>query len=225
MKTSRQLKTEIYEQIARIGKAMASAKRIEMIEMLAQGEKSVDVLAQALSIDVKLCSAHLRALKAADLVVGRREGKFIFYRISGPDVARLNLEMREVAQEHLLALQLAVRQFSADPSGHAAMDRKTLLQQARRGEVVLIDVRPQEEFNAAHLPFARSMPLDELARRLKELPKGVTIVAYCRGPYCLMSDEAVSALVRKGYSAHKTSDGVSEWARAGMPLESTASIA
>ena len=219
---NRELKDLLYEQVARIGKALASPKRLELLEMLAQGEKSVDALAAELSIDIKLASAHLKALRDARLVTSRREGKFIHYRLTGPDVAGLGVTLREVAEEHLLELRLALDQMAANPGQLAPVDREALMAQARRGEVVVIDVRPSDEYAVAHLPFARSMPLTEVEQHLASLPRDKEIVAYCRGPFCLLSDEAVALLQARGYRARKVSDGVSEWQAAGLPLASKA---
>lgn len=218
--SNRELKDLLYEQVARIGKALASPKRLELLEMLAQGEKTVDLLATELVIDIKLASAHLKALRDARLVSSRREGKFIRYRLSGPDVAGLGVKLREVAEEHLLELRLALDQMAANPNQLRALDRRALMEQARLGEVVVIDVRPPDEYAVAHLPFARSMPLAEVQQRLASLPRDKDIVAYCRGPFCLMSDEAVALLQAQGFRARKVSDGVSEWQAAGLPLES-----
>lgn len=214
----RSLKDLLYEQVARVGKALASPKRLEILEMLAQGEKAVETIAAEVTINVKLASAHLKALKEARLVQVRREGKRMIYRLSGGDVAQLGVTLREVAEEHLLELRLALQQMMAEPDRLAQVGRKELLAQAKRGEVVVLDVRPPSEFDAAHLPYARSVPLPELAQRLAELPRDVDIVAYCRGPFCLMSDEAVKLLREHGYRARKTFDGVSEWQAAGLPL-------
>lgn len=214
----RSLKDLLYEQVARMGKALASPKRLELIEVLAQGEKTVEALSAELSIDVKLASAHLKALHSARLVESRREGKYVHYRLSGPDVAGLWVQLREVAQEHLLELSMAIEQMVAQPDKLAQVDRKALLAQARRGEVVVIDVRPRAEYETAHLPFARSMPLDELQHRLAELPRRREIVAYCRGPFCMLSDEAIRLLRAKGFKAGKILDGVGEWQAAGLPL-------
>lgn len=208
----------LYEQVARVGKALASPVRLQMLEMLAQGEKSVDTLAGAVAVDIKLASAHLQSLKGARLVQSRRDGKRIVYRLSGPDVAQLGVRLRQVAEEHLVELRLALQKMMDQPDRLTRLDRKELMAQARRGEVVVLDVRPSEEFNAAHLPFARSMPLPELAQRLAELPRDVEIVAYCRGPFCLMSDAAVKLLREHGLRACKTLDGVSEWQAAGLAL-------
>lgn len=218
MNHKRSLKDLLYEQVARVGKALASPKRLEILEMLAQGEKAVESIAAEVAIDVKLASAHLKALKEARLVQVRREGKRMIYRLSGSDVAQLGVVLREVAEEHLLELRIALQQMVAEPDRLAQVGRKELMAQAKRGEVVVLDVRPPAEFDAGHLPYARSVPLPELAKRLAELPRDVEIVAYCRGPFCLMSDEAVKLLRERGYRARKTPDGVSEWQAAGLPL-------
>ncbi len=221
---NRTLKDLLYEQVARVGKALASPKRLEILEMLAQSEKSVETVAAAVAIDVKLASAHLKALREARLVQSRREGRRIFYRLSGTDVARLGVAVRQVAEEHLVELRLTLQQMLAEPERLVQTGRKELLAQARRGEVVVLDVRPAEEYASAHLPHARSIPLAELAHRLAELPRDVEIVAYCRGPYCLMSDEAVALLTNSGYRARKTLDGVSDWQAAGLPVARTATV-
>jgi rhodanese-related sulfurtransferase/DNA-binding transcriptional ArsR family regulator len=215
---SRSLKDLLYEQVARVGKALASPKRLEILEMLAQGEKAVETIAGEVGIDVKLASAHLKALKEARLVQVKRDGKRMIYRLSGTDVAQLGVTLRQVAEEHLVELRLALQQMLAEPEQLVQVGRKELLAQAKRGDVVVLDVRPPAEFDIAHLPCARSVPLPELAQRLAELPRDVEIVAYCRGPFCLMSDEAVKLLRAHGYRARKIFDGVSEWQAAGLPL-------
>ena len=215
---NRSLKDLLYEQVSRVGKALASPKRLEILEMLAQGEKAVESVAADVALDVKLVSAHLKALKQARLVQSRRDGKRMLYRLSGDDVAQLGVALRHVAGEHLVELRLAVQQMMSDPDRLTQLGRKDLMAQAKRGDVIVIDVRPREEYDPAHLPYARSLPLAELAKRLAELPRGVEIVAYCRGPFCLMSDEAVTVLKKKGYRASKTMDGISEWQAAGLPV-------
>ena len=216
----RQLKDMLYEQVARVGKAVSSPKRLELLELLAQGEKSVDQLAGELSSDIKLTSAHLKALKSARLIQSRREGKYVYYRLTAPDVARLWVNLRQVAENHLLELQQALQQMITDPAHLVSVSREALLEQARRGDIVVLDVRPQAEYEQAHLPFARSMPVAEIAQRLAELPNNKEIVAYCRGPFCLLSDEAVSLLSARGYVVRKITDGVSEWQAAGLPVTS-----
>jgi DNA-binding transcriptional ArsR family regulator/rhodanese-related sulfurtransferase len=212
-------KSYLYEHVARIGKALSSPKRLELLELLAQGEKSVETLTAQAGIDVRLASAHLRALREAHLVETRRDGKYIFYRLSGPDVSQLWVGLREVAEEHLVELRLALTQMLSEPDSLCTESRESLLQKARSGEVFVIDVRPPSEYDAGHLPFARSMPLAELEKRLAELPPDCAIVAYCRGPFCLISDEAVTLLRAKGFAATKITDGVSEWAASGLPIE------
>lgn len=212
-------KSYLYEHVARIGKAISSPKRLEFIELLAQGEKTVEMLAGQAHIDMRLASAHLRALREARLVETRRRGRFIHYRLSGPDVAQLWVNVREVAEEHLVELRVALEQMAAAPDALTSESRESLLAKARSGDIVVIDVRPEAEYAAGHLPCARSMPLAELEQRLADLPPGKEIIAYCRGPFCLMSDEAVRLLRQRGYRAHKMSDGVSEWRANGLPIE------
>lgn len=216
---SRQIKNLLYEQVSRIGKAVSSPKRLELLELLSQGEKTVEMLATDASIDVKLASAHLRALKEARLVGSRRDGKFMYYSLSGPDVASLWVMLRMVAEEHLAELNVALERWVAAPEKLTPADRETLLRKAQDGDVVVIDVRSEAEYLAGHLPFARSMPLAEIEHRLAELPNGKDIVAYCRGPFCLMSEEAVQLLTQHGLRAIKINDGVAEWRAAGFPLE------
>ena len=216
---SRSIKDLLYEHVARVGKAVSSPKRLELIELLAQGEKSVDALAAELSVDIKLASAHLRVLREARLIASRRDGKYVYYRLAGSDVAGLWVTLREVAEEHLLELRMVLERMVADPATLASIGREALLEQARQGAVIVIDVRPRDEFATAHLPFARSMPVAEIEQRLSELPRGKDIVAYCRGPFCLLSDEAVALLAARGYRARKISDGVSAWQAAGLPLQ------
>lgn len=166
----RQLKDLLYEQVARIGKATSSPKRLELLEILAQGEKTVEVLAAEVNIDIKLASAHLKVLREARLVETRREGRFIAYRLSGEDVSALWVNLRTVAEEHLVELKVAMDQLFAAPEKLDAETRLGLLDKARRGEVVVLDVRPCEEYVSGHLPYARSMPLGEIRKRLAELP-------------------------------------------------------
>jgi len=215
---NRDLKDLLYEQVARVGKALASPKRLEILEMLAQGEKAVETVAAEVAIDVKLASAHLKALKTARLVQSRRDGKRMVYRLSGSDIANLGVLLREVAEEHVLELRMALQHMVGEPDHLVQVGRKELMAQAKRGEVIVLDVRPQEEYDAAHLPYARSLPLAELTHRLAELPRNAEIVAYCRGPFCLMSDEAVALLKKRGFRARKTMDGISEWQAAGLPI-------
>lgn len=214
----RELKDLLFEHVARIGKAVSSPKRLELLALLAQGEKTVELLAAESSINVKLASAHLKALRESRLVNFKKDGKFVVYRLSGDDVAGLWVTLRQLAEEHLIELRVALDQMVADPKQLVSMDREALLNRAERGEVIVIDVRPRQEYDRAHLPFARSMPLEEIGQRLAELPRDKDIVAYCRGPFCLFSEEAYQLLNASGYRVRKLLDGVSEWRAAGMPL-------
>lgn len=211
MKDSRHLKDLLYEQVARIGKAACSPKRLELIELLCQGEKTVEALAREASISMKLASAHLRELRAARLVETEKQGKNVIYRIANRAVADFWVSIRSLAEDRLVELRFALEQMASHPGEMAPQDRKSLVKLAKQGEVIVLDVRPANEFEAAHLPFARSLPLEELKSRLAELPAGKTIVAYCRGPYCLMARDAVDLLRKKGYDAVRLPEGVAEW--------------
>ncbi|MBY0580004.1 MAG: metalloregulator ArsR/SmtB family transcription factor [Burkholderiales bacterium] len=211
MDNARQIKNLLYEQVARIGKAVSSPKRLELIELLCQGEKAVETLAQESSISMKLASAHLREMRNANLVETRREGKNIFYRLADKGVADFWVMLHSLAEDRLVDLQMALQHIAMQPNDLVPNDRETLMKMARRGEVVVLDVRPTEEYLVKHLPFARSIPLDELRQRLSELPKDRPIVAYCRGPYCLMAKDAVELLRREGFSPVHLRDGVAEW--------------
>ena len=214
MKGARETKDHLYEQVARIGKVFSSPKRLELIELLCQGEKTVETLAREASISIKLTSAHLRELRMAHLVETERQGKNIHYRLADKSVADLWVRIHTLAEERLVELQLALQKIAAQPGDLVPNDRESLMKAARKGEVVVLDVRPVEEYLTAHLPFARSIPLQELRQRLAELPKDRSIVAYCRGPYCLMAADAVTLLKQEGYSAIHLRDGVAEWASA-----------
>lgn len=211
MNDGRRIKDMLYEQVARIGKAASSPKRLELIELLCQGEKTVDTLAKEAAISMKLASAHLRELRSAHLVETEKQGKHVLYRVANRDVADFWVGIRSLAEDRLVELRLALDQLASHPKELAPQDRDSLVKLARKGEVVVLDVRPTEEFLAAHLPFARSIPIDELKARLSELPKDKAIVAYCRGPYCLMARDAVEMLRKKGFDALRLSEGVAEW--------------
>lgn len=213
------LKDTLFEQVARIGKALSSPKRLQMIERLSQSERTVDVLANELGITIKLASAHLKVLKSAHLIEAHRSGRFIAYRLTGSDVAVLWANLHSVATEHLVDLSVALTQILAEPERLTPHNRLDLLRRARSGEVTVIDVRPTSEYEVAHLPHARSIPLHELKRRLAEIPKEKEVIAYCRGPFCVMSNEAATFLKKRGYKARKIGDGVAEWLAAGLPIE------
>ncbi len=211
MKDARNIKDMLYEQVARIGKVFSSPKRLELIELLCQNEKTVDTLARETSLSVKLTSAHLRELRLAHMVETERQGKNIYYRLADKSVAALWVQIHTLAEERLIEMQLALQKIATQPDDLVPSNRESLMKAARKGEVVVLDVRPTEEYLAAHLPFARSIPLEELRQRLAELPKDRSIVAYCRGPYCLMAVDAVELLKQEGYAAVHLREGVAEW--------------
>lgn len=215
----RAIKSHLYEQVARIGKALASPKRLELIELLCQGEKTVEMLAAQAEISVKLASAHLRELRLARLADTRRDGKYVLYRLAATSVADLWVNLRSEAEERLVELQVALADLVTHADDLEGLDRRAILKKAAAGEVLVLDVRPADEYASAHLPHARSLPVDELKRRLAELPKDTPVVAYCRGPFCLMARDAVELLRKRGYRAVHLVDGVAEWRAHGMPIE------
>lgn len=214
-----QAKQAVFEQFARVGKALSSATRVELIDLLAQGERPVDSLARATGANLTTVSAHLQALRQAHLVTTRREGTRIFYRLAGPDVAELYLQIQRLAENHLPDLP-AVREAFLGPQVEQ-IDRDELWRRAEQGTVTVIDVRPAEEYAGGHLPGAISIPLDQLADRLADLPSGSEVVAYCRGPYCVLSYAAVRLLRDHGRPARRLADGVLEWRAADLPVEGT----
>jgi rhodanese-related sulfurtransferase len=217
--SSRSIKDHLYAQVARMGKAISSPKRLELIEILCQGEKTVEALATDAQISVKLASAHLKELRQAQLVENRRDGKYIHYRVSSLAVADFWVAIRSLAEDRLLELRAAMAKLAENAHELTPISRDELLARARKGEVVVLDVRPPSEYTTGHLPYAQSMPLGELKKRLAELPRDKPVVAYCRGPFCLMSMEAVEYLNQQGFHAVRFEDGVAEWRAHGLPLE------
>ena len=219
MKDKRTFKDALYGQFARIGSAVSSPKRLEILDLLCQGEKSVEALAEQAALTIGNASAHLKTLRAARLVETRREGQFIFYRVADPAVCEFWLALRALGEKRLAEVRDVAREYFTDRDQLSALDKRQLLARARKGDIIVLDVRPEDEFRAGHLPFARSIPAQELERKLSSLPKSREIVAYCRGPYCVWAYEAVSLLRRKGYRASRLEDGVAEWRTAGLPIE------
>ena len=213
------LKDHLYEQVARLGKALSSPKRLQLIELLCQGEKAVETLAAQAEISVKLASAHLKELRQAKLVETRKDGKYVLYRLAAPGVANLWVSLRTEAEARLVELQAALAALVEHRDDLESVDRRDILKRAKSGEVVVLDVRPAEEFASGHLPHARSLPLHELKKMLAQLPKDTPVVAYCRGPFCLMARDAVALLRKKGFSAFHLTDGVAEWRARGLPVE------
>jgi rhodanese-related sulfurtransferase/predicted transcriptional regulator len=220
MKNSgRQVKDVLYAQVARIGKAVCSPKRLELIELLCQGEKPVERLAAEAGISLKLASAHLKELRLAHLVEARRDGKNVFYRLTSEAVADFWVAIRALAEDRLVELRVALTKLSEHKDELKPMSREELLTRARAGDLMVLDVRPSSEYTTGHLPYAQSMPLDELKKRLADLPRDKPVVAYCRGPFCLMAQEAVELLKQEGIAAIRLEDGVAEWRAYGLPIE------
>jgi rhodanese-related sulfurtransferase len=209
-------KNELHAQFARIGRALANPHRVEVLDLLAQGERSVEVLAMRAAISVGLASAHLQALRRAGLVVSRRDGTRILYRLAGDDVYELLAAVRSVATGRIADADLAARAYLGEPV--EAVSRAERLERVRSGDAVVVDLRPAEEYEAGHIAGAISVPLAELEAHLAELPAGVEIVAYCRGPYCALAPQGVALLRRAGRRARRLEDGFPEWRLAGLPV-------
>ena len=212
-------KHKIFEQLARIGGALSSAVRLELLELLAQGERSVDDLASMTGISVANTSQHLQKLRQAELIVGRKQGQFVFYRVAGDEVMRLLGALAKAGEAHSAEVERVVRLYFLSKDDFEPVPAAELLKRARDGLVTVLDVRPAEEFASGHVPGAINIPLDTLEKRLREIPRRKEVIAYCRGPYCLMSFEAVQLLRKKGLKARRLVDGMPEWRIAGLPVE------
>jgi rhodanese-related sulfurtransferase/DNA-binding MarR family transcriptional regulator len=214
----RAAKDELYDGFAEVAKALSSGRRAEIVDVLAQGERSVEEIASEIDQSVANTSHHLRALARAGLVTTRRERTRIFYGLSSVRVAELWSALRDVAGEHVAGLERLAAAYLGDREGIEEVDRDELARRLKVGELVVLDVRPPAEFAAGHIAGSRSVPVAELRRHLRALPKDVEVVAYCRGPYCAYADEAVRELQRKGFRARRLADGFPEWKRAGLPV-------
>lgn len=212
-------KVRLYEAIGRVALALGSAGRLQILEFVAQGERSVDALARMTGLSVANTSKHLQALRQAGLVAARKDGLRVYYSIAGDDVAALLSALREVSEHRVAEVERLLRTWLARRDEMEAVSAREVLERARKGLVVVLDVRPAEEYSAGHLPGAVNIPIQELAKRLRELPKRKEVIAYCRGPYCLMSYDAVSLLRKKGIDARRLEAGLPEWRAAGLPVE------
>ena len=215
----RAAKDALFDGLAGIAKALASGRRAEIVDVLAQGERSVDDIADEIGQSVANTSHHLRAMARAGLVTTRRDGTRIFYALASDRVAELWAALRDVAGDHVAGLERLAGAYLGDRDGIDVVDRDELAARLKRGEVMVLDVRPTAEYAAGHIQGAKSMPITELRRQLRALPKSSEVVAYCRGPYCVYADDAVRELNRKGYRALRLIDGFPEWKRAGLPIE------
>ncbi|MGB2713973.1 MAG: metalloregulator ArsR/SmtB family transcription factor [Vicinamibacterales bacterium] len=216
---SASLKAAIYEQIARIGQATASPSRLELLDLLSQGPRTVEALAQQTGQSVATTSHHLQVLRRARLVDGEKAGLYVTYCLADPQVSDFFLELRHLADSRLAEVQQVTRQYLEQRGALEPVDNEELVRRVRAGEVTVIDVRPREEYVAGHIPGAISVPLADLPKRLRDLRKRHDIVAYCRGPYCVMSLDAVDLLRRKGFRAQRLEHGVVEWRAQGWRVD------
>ena len=215
----RRFKDSLYLQFARIGHALASPKRLEILDLLGQGEKSVEQLADGTATPIKNTSAHLRVLRQARLVDTRRDGTYIHYRLADDEVARVVRALEALGHQQLADVDRVVELYLDGRDELEPVSLKQLRRLMRDGDVTVIDVRPPDEFTAGHIPGARSIPVADLKRRLREIPKDREVVAYCRGRYCVYSLEAVTMLRKQGYRARRASEGLPDWRAAGFPVE------
>lgn len=217
----RETKTALYEQFARMGKGLSNPIRLELLDLLSQGERSVEALAKVAGLAISTASLHLQALRAGGLVLSRKNGNFIHYRLAGEDVGTLLALLREVATKHLAEIDRAAEKYLGEnlraPS--ATVERADLIQRIKSGEVVVLDVRPTLEYEFGHIPGAVSVPLNELDKFLKTLGKKENVVVYCRGAYCVLAYDAVRTLKKNGHDARRLQEGMLEWRLAGLPVE------
>jgi rhodanese-related sulfurtransferase/DNA-binding transcriptional ArsR family regulator len=212
-------KRDVFASLARVGTAVSSPTRIEFLELLAQAERSVEQLAALSGSTVANTSQHLQKLRQAGLIVGRKEGLYVYYRLAGDEVVQMLSALSRVAEAYVAEVERIVRLYFASKDALEPVPAKELLERARKGLVTVLDVRPPEEFAAGHVPGAINIPVHELEKRLKDLPKRKEVIAYCRGPYCLMSFEAVEKLRKRGWRARRLENGLPEWRAAGLPVE------
>jgi rhodanese-related sulfurtransferase/DNA-binding HxlR family transcriptional regulator len=216
--SDRESKDALFAAFAEVAKALGSGRRAEIVDVLAQGERSVDEIAGEIDQSVSNTSHHLQALARAGLVSSRRDGTRLFYKLSSDRVGELWAALRDVAVEHVAGIERLADAYLGDRGGVEPISRRELAARLRRRDVVVIDVRPRREYESGHIPGARSMPPEEVRKRLRELPEGIEVVAYCRGPFCVYADDAVRALRRRGRSARRLEDGFPEWRRAGLAV-------
>ncbi len=215
----RRYKDAVYEQFARVTRAIASPRRLELLELLAQSPRTVEALSHLAALSVANASQHLQVLKNAGLVEARKSGLYVTYRLADPHVADLLLALHRVAEARVAEVERITRDFLASQDQLEPLDSASLRRRVRSRQVTLVDVRPPEEYRAAHIPGAVSVPLPELARRLSDIPRRREVVAYCRGTYCVLAVEAVKLLRSRGFKAVRLGEGVLEWAARGLPLD------
>lgn len=217
--SSSHFKQDLFAQFARVAKAMGNGNRLELLEFLAQGERSVDALAKVSGLTVANTSQHLQLLRQSGLVESHKEGLKVFYRLSGDDVQILLSALRDVAERHLADVDRLVNTFLTSKDALEPIPANELLQRARKGQVTVLDVRPPEEFEAGHLPNAINIPLSSLEEHLSDLDHKKEVIAYCRGPHCVLAFDAVAKLRKNGFTAHRLDGGLPEWRQEGLPVE------
>ncbi len=215
---NRKYKTAIYEQFSRIGKAISNSSRLELLDLLCQAPRTVDVLAKEANLGVANTSQHLKVLRAARLIEAEKSGLFVTYRLADETVCEFFRSLRVLAETRLTEVREITRTFLQGRKGMEPIDRKALLTRVRSGDVTVLDVRPGEEYKAGHIPGALSIPLKELERRLSDLPRNRDVVAYCRGPYCVLAVQAVEILRARGFSAFRLEESVQDWQAEGLPV-------
>ncbi|HEX2733389.1 MAG TPA: metalloregulator ArsR/SmtB family transcription factor [Polyangiaceae bacterium] len=221
MSTShRRFKDTIYEQFARLGKAISAPKRLELLDLLCQGPRTVEALAEQATLSVANTSQHLQVLRAARLVEAEKKGLYVEYRVADDAVSGFFFALRGLAETRLAEVDQLARSYFEERGAMDSVDRNELMRRVRTGEVTVLDVRPPEEYRAGHIPGALSIPVGELKARLKDLPKDREVVAYCRGPYCVMAHDAVQLLRREGFNAHRMEQGVADWRARGWRITS-----
>ena len=215
----REFKDQLYAEFARIGKALASPQRLELLDLLAQGERTVEDLAQEAALAIANASQHLHVLRGARLVESRKEGLHVYYRLADPAVFALWRALRDVGERQLAEIDRLVETYMRHPEHLEPLSREDLAQRIAEGDAILLDVRPALEYRQGHIAGAQSMPVEQMEARLRELNHEQEVVAYCRGPYCVFADEAVTLLRARGFTARRYAEGYPEWAAAGLPVE------
>ena len=215
----RRFKDGIYGELARVGKAISAPKRLELLDLLCQSPRTVEALAQQAELSVANASQHLQVLRAARLVLAEKKGLYVEYRVADDEVCRFFHAVRVLAESRLVEVEQVTRDYFEKRGAMEAVGGDELLRRVRNGDVTVLDVRPAEEFRAGHIPGALSIPVGELMARLKEVPKGREVVAYCRGPYCVMAVEAVELLRRRGFTAHRMEQGIVDWRARGWRVQ------
>ena len=216
-------KYQLYEQFAQTAKALSHPHKLEILELLAQGERSVEALANVADLTVANTSRHLQQLRRAGLVASRKEGLYVFYRVAENDVIDLMRSLRRTGQRHISEVNEVVVGYFNDRDSLEAVSRKELLRRSKNGLVTILDVRPSEEYEVGHIPGAINVPLEEIGQHLAGLPIDQDVIAYCRGEYCVLAFEAVATLRKKGFSARRLEEGYPEWKAAGLPVEEVGS--